>query len=182
MTAAPPLSLTDLRLLNEAKAGNPKAVHGLWVRVASSCWSVLAPLVHRKVGLEHMVALRKSLDGDLRGLDGVDWRAPVYERLWHLVWDSLQLPPMVGIDRGSWPKPDVDVLLGGAPRADEARAKIRAALATAPKELQVIHLFDLFTTCSASQIARFAEVDEGVVREARAAVTYHLVLATREGA
>jgi len=182
LTAAPPLSVADLRLLKEAKAGNPEAVQGLWVRVASSCWSVLAPLVHRAVGLEHMVSLRRALEADLRSFAGVDWREPVYERLWHLLWNSLQLPPLGGIDRGNWPKHDLNTLLSGATRADEARTRIRAALGAAPLELQVIHLFDLFTTCTAAQLARYAEVDEGLIREARTAVTYHLVAATREPA
>jgi len=171
----------ELRWLRRARRGEPIALEHFWGQIAEPAWSVAAALLPRDQALDVMAELKSGLLHDLRGLArGERWRRVAFRRLWRALWRSLELPPLSSIDPDRrWPA--LTEPAPAVPSADpgDARKRMRAAVKSAPPELQLIYLYDLFADIEAAEVAAFAGVDEMLIRRGRSSMALHLVRALR---
>jgi hypothetical protein len=177
-------SFAEQRLLLRARRGEPVALDALWAEVADDLWSVAAGALPEARALDVLAEVKDRLRVDLRGAGReARWRALAFGALWRALWAALGLPPLERIDPAGWPAPGAPLVdRSAAPKPDGAqdiRERLRAAVDAAAPELKVIYLFDLLSGCSAAEVAGFAGSSETKIRQARAAMAYHLVRAVR---
>lgn len=171
--AAEPLDLAELRLLRLARHRDPAALAELWGRIVDDAWSVARALLDEDAAVSSLLETRDALVAGATGLSlDSRWIELPFGRLFAVLHQTLELPPLSGIDRGEWtlpgPLPDTAVL-----RRDPEAA--RRAVRFAPPALRLIYLFSLLTPCTLAGIGRMAGVAPAVVRQARAAVTWRVI-------
>lgn len=180
MVTPVPIELADVRLVRRARAGEPDALGLLWGQVVDPAWSIASALMGRSEAFEVIRVLRASFRGCLRSAQPESaWRAEAFRALWSLLWDGLELPPLQDISQVGWSESIRVREKRATLTAMEKQRRIRGAIQRAPRELQIIYLFDLFSQCSADQIAAFAGAPELTVRAARTALAYRITNALR---
>ncbi len=164
------LDLREQSLLARARLGEAGAAALLWSRERDALWAIAGAALPREAAIDALAELRGGLVRSLRGARS--WRPLVFGGLWAILWRELALPPLAAVrTEGRWP-PLRPPPAGARPPGGAA---LRRAVAEAPAELRLIYLFDLFSGCSARELAGFARCEVRRIHRARAAMCAHLI-------
>lgn len=160
------VSLADVRLLNQARSGDPAAVRQLWTQWRTPMWSVCRSMAADKA---EAVALLQALYAELPlAVRGWARDEPmcclVGTWVFRRVSASLELERVAGIEVHA------PQTVCAPTRADAA---VRIARLSPP--VRLVYLVDLFFGCPASTTAALLGVDELDLRHARSAAAWSVV-------
>lgn len=167
----PAISLSEARLVQRLRRGEPAALQELWARWRGPVWAVCRSMsADRASGVQLLAGLYAELGAQARAWQE-DQPLCCAVAAWVLtgVKRELQLPDPTGIHA---PLPDA------AQRVDRPTAQRR--LASLPPEIRLVYLVDLMFRCPASLTAELTGWSEDQIRAARANAAWALVAA--EGA
>ena len=167
----PAISLSEARLVQRLRSGEPAALRELWTRWQGPVWAVCRAMADDRAAGVQLLA---RLDAEL-GAQSRSWQedrplcCAVAAWLLTSLKRELQLPDPAGIH---------SPLPGAVQRVDQQSAQQR--LSALPPETRLVYLVDLMFRCPASLTAELTGWSEDQIRAARANAAWALVAA--EGA
>jgi hypothetical protein len=143
----------------------------LWERCLDDLWSLATALLEDdNQAVAALGLLRVRLRDRARGLaTDIPWRTQLFGLFWEQVADRMELRPLGSILANA----GADGPLDDADRSPQEQ--VLHVLASTPRELTLVYLFNLLGRCSTADIAAFSGASELEVRKARAAVAWRLV-------